>query len=238
MNLVAVMLAAGLGAVVVGAITKNMSQTMQAQSDIEMRMELSLSLMDFQRATDCTTTKSGVGAVAAPTPIELKGYSAGNTLVALNGSTRGRFSFVADLYPDQSIRLRTASLRSPPADLRTSLAATDDDFRRQKVGGFVWSWTNTDKLMAANFPVSSTLCGSAGNTAPDFSKPTYYSATGWGNRETYTPKAHKYCAVTVSGVGSGCGRCALGRQPDNTWHLSGHNCNGKDYNWCEAACYD
>lgn len=170
-GIIEVVVAAGILGIVALAFTNFMGSvrtSFNAQVDLEARVELFQTLNFMQRFVDCQTTISGIPSgttiPASGMPIELKGSGAGSaTYLSEYGGKKGRFSFLADIFPDNSIMIRAAAFKTDGGLPRTRLAASDSEFLAKKSSSEVWSWDYTTKLIEKNFSSLASICG--GNVA-------------------------------------------------------------------------
>jgi len=162
MNLLGVLMAAGVGGMAMLGLNRYFVQLSASQTDLTLRMELQEELKNIRQRTDCAATLQGVDFASVPAggqAIELKGFPSGAALIADEGSVRGKFAFLADVYPDRSIGLRAALLKQSGASPRNTLQAGDETFRVSPVRRQPWNWAYSDQVLTSTAPALRRVCG-------------------------------------------------------------------------------
>ena len=155
---------------IVGIISMILMQNMDnlrtisdSERNMQMRTELFQSMSQLTNLVDCSATISGVDTSQIPPKgkkISLIQQGSGDILVSTLGTRRGLFSYVADIMPDSSIRLRAAAFKKKTSNPRKEIDSGNKDLFL-KVGKRVWDFELTDKVKEKYFPSLAILCQGA-----------------------------------------------------------------------------
>ena len=154
---------AGLISMILMQNMDNLRTISDSERNMQMRTELFQSMSQLTNLVDCSATISGVDTSEIPPKgkkISLLQQGSGDILVSTLGARRGLFSYVADIMPDSSIRLRAAAFKEKTSNPRKEIDSGNKDLFL-KVGKRVWDFELTDKVKEKYFPSLSTLCQGA-----------------------------------------------------------------------------
>lgn len=138
----------------------------KSQSDLETRVDLFQTLNQLQRLVDCNATQA-----SAPTTIPAEGApialigGKGETVISEYGTKKGKFSYIADIFPDTSIKVRAAAFKEQGALPRNRLNASNSEFITKKVSLEPWSWNVSSSLIERDFAALGSFCGGSSSTA-------------------------------------------------------------------------
>lgn len=160
---------------IVSLIFINQSQSskilMDGQKNLEMRSELLASLRRVARVAEC----GPVFLENTQGPVTL--YRDGSSVIDVDGSTMGRFSFVADMDPSDEVVLRAAAFKHPTEMPRSHLQSDKDKF--VKIGTTVWDFDYVDSILGEYAPTLKIVCGA--DTNSEFIKSLDYHCAGRGS---------------------------------------------------------
>lgn len=166
MNLAGVLVSAGIGAAVLGGVNSYLINLKAQQTNLGLRTELQEQLKNLRLRTDCTKTLAGINFSSVPTsgqPVVLKSSPSGAEVLPLNGSQKGKFSYVADVFPDRTIQLRAALLLDSLSNPRAAITNTQAKYGQDPVLRQDWTWTFSSNLIANTTPSLATLCQAGGS---------------------------------------------------------------------------
>jgi len=133
---------AGLISMILMQNMDNLRTISDSERNMQMRTELFQSMSQLTNLVDCSATISGVDTSEIPPKgkkISLLQQGSGDILVSTLGARRGLFSYVADIMPDSSIRLRAAAFKKKTSNPRKEIDSGNKDLFL-KVGKRVWDF--------------------------------------------------------------------------------------------------
>lgn len=167
-SLVSVMVSIGLaGGLLMVLLRASASNKVISDSSktMEIRAELFRSLQTLSAKVDCSSTISSFKSdnpnlqdiPQDGMPVKLLRYPSSEVIVDLNGSRYGRFSYVADIMPGNSIKLRFAAFKNEQSSPRSHLKSGSDSLF-QTTEKTVWNFDNSAELADKYFPSYINLC--------------------------------------------------------------------------------
>lgn len=163
-GLIEALVASVVGIAIVTIMSGSFARFYATEKDLNLRTELTEQLKIIRTRVDCATTTQGIDFSSIPTggqPIELKSFPSGAKLVGVNGSTLGKFSFIANVNQDQTITLHAALLASETAEPRSKLDAPPSSFKIHPILKTPWDWAYSDGFISRTAPSLSSICGSS-----------------------------------------------------------------------------
>jgi len=154
---------AGLISMILMQNMDNLRTISDSERNMQMRTELFQSMSQLTNLVDCSATISGVDTSEIPPKgkkVSLIQQGSGDILVSTLGTRRGLFSYVADIMPDSSIRLRAAAFKRDTENPRAAIDSGNDDLFL-KVGKRVWDFEFTGMVKDKYFPSLAILCQGA-----------------------------------------------------------------------------